>query len=199
MTEIVDLTLPLRLTGRVRKPVRMEPLRELTVADLALLEQGRGYKGAPPLKKLRDSHHRVARLLAAGKSIGEVCAYTGYSRGRIDQLKVDPTFKDLIEVYRKEGSDQFNTYTDMAMENMVRGERLVADSLEAAGDRETALELSELRPVLDIVSQRQDRFGYPAQAVNHNVNHDLAGALEKARKRSGLALPAKEEPRRDEP
>lgn len=192
--DVIDLKPALRLTGRPRKKVSCEPLRPLTPADLALLNTERRYPGAPALKRLRDSHHRLARVLAAGKSHIEAAAWTGYSQTRIYQLCQDPTFKDLIEVYRKQGLEDYGTYADMALENLVRGERLISDSLEAAGDRAEPLELTELRPVLDIVSERQDRFGYPKAAVNHNVNHDLAGRLEAARKRSGLALPAPKEP-----
>ncbi len=107
----------------------------------------------------------------------------------LDHRHTSDAFKDLVEVYRKEASDEFGDYADLAVANMVKSERIVGDALDALDERGTPLALSELRPVLDIISERQDRFGYPKQQVSHNVNHDLAGRLEAARKRSGLALP----------
>jgi hypothetical protein len=113
---------------------------------------------------------------------------TGYSQVTISCLLTDPSFRDLVSVYRKANAETFHEYSDIAMGNLIRGERLIEDALEAAGEKEEPLELSQLRPVLDIVSDRSDRFGFPKQAVNHTVSHDLAGRLEKARRRSGLEI-----------
>ena len=195
MTDTIDLTpLAPRLRGRPRTKLLHYFVRNLTVADLALLEVHSHAPAVPHVQRLRDSHHRLARLLAAGKTNKDACAMSGYTLGRLQQLKDDPAFMDLVEVYRKEAQEDFNEYVDLATANLVKGERLIADSLDAAGDRDEPLALNELRPVLDIVSERQDRFGYPKQTVAHNVNHDLAGRLEAARKRSGLALAKPEAP-----
>lgn len=163
-------------------------VRELVPADLALLEEDRGWK-PQRVQRLRDSHHRLARLLAANKSDGDAAAMAGYSCSSVSRLKDDPAFKDLVEVYRKEVQEEFLEYADLATANMIKGERIVSDSLDSVEDSEEPLALNQLRPVLDIIHERADRFGYPKQQVNHNVSHDLAGRLEAARKRSGLALP----------
>jgi hypothetical protein len=164
-------------------------VRDLVPADLALIEDGGAAEKPQRLTRLRDSHHRLARLIAAGKTHTDAGAMAGYSVGSIGRLMEDPAFLDLVAVYRKVVKEELEEYVDLATANLIRGERIIGDSLEAASDREEPLSLVELRPVLDIVSERQDRFGYPKQQVNHNVSHDLAGRLEAARKRSGLALP----------
>ena len=200
---ILDLA-PIRAKGRVAAPIHAEIVRELTPADLAATELPRGSK-APSLKRFRDSHHRVARCFASGMTPGEVGAQTGYSQSRLSILAADKSFQDLIEVYRKAGAEAFAEYTDIAMGNMIKAERLIEDSLEAAGELSEPLPLGELRSVLDIVSDRADRFGYPRKATNVNVNVDFAGKLESARRRSGLSLisaqtdPPEKEPVRDEP
>lgn len=184
MTHLLDLT-STRTRGRATAKVTAEIVRELTPADLALLQVERQTK-AKPLQRLRDSHHRVARCFAAGMRAQQVSMQTGYSLSRLSILAADKSFQDLIEVYRKAGEEAYTEYSDLAMENMIRGERIIADSLEAAGDTAEPLPLGELRPVLDIVADRADRFGYPRKTTAVNVNVDFAGKLESARRRSGL-------------
>lgn len=191
---MLDIT-PVRVRGRARKVVTAEIIRPLTATDLVLLEPERPEPPKPSVKAFRDAHHRIARCFASGMRPAEVNRQTGYSLSRLSILLADPAFQNLIEVYRAEGAEEFAEYTDLATANMIRAEQMVADALEAASDRDTPLELSELRPLMDIISDRADRFGHPKQSVSHNVNHDLAGRLEAARRRSGLVLPPKEGPK----
>lgn len=98
--DILDLALDLTKTsGRPPKPVSVEIVRQLTQADLSLLSADRGIK-PNPLKKLRDAHHAIARLVARGDSLADIAARTGYSYSRISILKADPTFMELVEFYR---------------------------------------------------------------------------------------------------
>lgn len=203
--DLIELT-PLRLAPKkASRDLHVDVLREITAADRAMLVSLEGATGTTKttvVQKLRDSHHRAAKAFAAGMTRAQVSNQTGYSHNRLSVLLNDKSFQDLIEVYRKTGHDEFLEYSDLATANMIRGEFIVAEALEAVADRETPLSLGELRPVLDIISSRQDRFGFPKQAVNHNVNHDFAGRLQAARQRSGLAsatarplkLVSKEEP-----
>jgi hypothetical protein len=110
-------------------------------------------------------------------------AQTGYSQSRISTLQADNTFRDLVEVYRKEVRAEFNEYQDLATANMVLGERLINDTLSDLADREVPLALGEVRIVREIVADRQDRFGFPKQSVNHNVTHGFAERLAAARRR----------------
>ena len=61
------------------------PVRELAEGE-------RGVNVAPMLKRLRDSHHAVARLLAHGLTPFQVSLQTGYSPSRISTLQADPNF-----------------------------------------------------------------------------------------------------------
>jgi hypothetical protein len=54
----------------------MEVTRELTAQDLARLSEAPKVT-VPILQKLRATHHRMAQLLAQGKSVGEVAAIVG--------------------------------------------------------------------------------------------------------------------------
>lgn len=190
---LLDIT-SVSIRGRARAPrdLKYHVVRELTPADIALLQADRK-STVPAIKKLRDSHHRIARCFAAGMTDLQVSMQTGYSFSRLSILRTDNSFKDLIETYRKAGVEAFAEYSDIAMGNMVKGERLIEDSLESVGEREAPLELGELRPVLEIVADRADRFGYPRKSTNVNLNLDFAGKLESARRRSGLNLPSSQE------
>lgn len=183
---ILDLeSTSVRTRGRSRQPLQAEVTRDLTPADLALLEVSRGSR-PPKLMRLRDSHHRLAQVLAVGATPGEAGAQTGYSQSRISILLADKSFQDLVEVYRRDSASLRAEYADMATANMIRGERIIEDALEQLADSSEPVSLADLRPVLDIVSDRADRFGYPRKATQVNVNVDFAGKLEAARRRSGL-------------
>lgn len=185
---ILDLeSVSIRTRGRAKHPLQAEVVRELAPADLALLDVQRNSK-PPRLMRLRDSHHRLAQVLAVGATPGEAGAQTGYSQSRISILLADKSFQDLVEVYRRDSAALRAEYADMATANMIRGERIIEDALEQLADSSEPVSLADLRPVLDIVSDRADRFGYPKKATNVNINVDFAGKLEAARRRSGLTI-----------
>lgn len=185
---ILDLeSVSVRTRGRARRPLQAEVVRDLAPSDLAMLDVRRDSK-PPRLMRLRDSHHRLAQVLAVGASPGEAGMQTGYSQSRISILLADKSFQDLIEVYRRDNARLRAEYADMATANMIRGERIIEEALEAVADADEPVSLGELRPVLDIVADRADRFGYPKKSTQVNVNLDFAGKLEAARRRSGLTL-----------
>jgi hypothetical protein len=52
------------------------------------------------LKRLRDHHHLIARLVAEGRRTTDIAAEVGLSVSRVSILKGDPAFKELVEMYR---------------------------------------------------------------------------------------------------
>jgi hypothetical protein len=52
------------------------------------------------LKRIRDHHHFIARLIAQGKRTTEVAKEVGYSISRVSILKGDPAFRQLVEMYK---------------------------------------------------------------------------------------------------
>lgn len=161
-------------------------IRELTRPDLEILRQGRS---APVVQSLRDSHHRVARLLASGLRIREVVAQSGYGHNRIITLKKDPAFCDLVESYRKDVDASFREEVDefhgLMVENRMLAERMLNDKLTAA---DAADETLPTRDLLAISRDAADRTGYGKKQTNVNVNVDFAAALERARQRSGKVI-----------
>lgn len=169
-------------------PLTLGVPRALTREDLTLLKEKRPQK---LLKTLRDPHHKLARLLAMGQTDSQAGAIAGYSMGGVQRLKVDPAFQNLVAEYRKVVSDsykeQVDEYMELAVSNMVKSERMIAEHLDKADEEGELLPLSKL----DTISQgRMDRFGYGKKQTNLNVNVDFAAQLEKARQRSGKVIDA---------
>lgn len=89
-------------------PFFAEEDRPLCAADLLTASA----PGTAGIKRLRDSHHQIAALLASGMAAREVAAATGYSENRIALLKGDPAFKGLLEFYRGKNREQLERVID---------------------------------------------------------------------------------------
>ena len=95
----LDLTIP---PARGRRPADVEfgYLRDLDENDVLILGTSEPLGATTPaIKKIRDSHHKLASLLASGLKDVEVSLITGYSQSRISILKHDPAFKNLLSFY----------------------------------------------------------------------------------------------------
>lgn len=89
--------------GKSAGPLSMVLLRELTDADYEVLANppSKGIASGE-LKRLRTSHHHLARLLAEGCKPGECSAITGYSPSRVSVLQADPAMQELIAYYKEQ-------------------------------------------------------------------------------------------------
>lgn len=137
------------------------------------------------VQRYRESHHRVAQMLAAGCEEQFIVRTTGRSGRSLAILKADPTFMELVAQYSRkveaawaQATDEF---ADLAIRNMLRSERMVADRLDQAEEEGEKIPLL----TLDRIAQgRADRFGYGKhQTVKHE--HDFAAMLDRAIDRSG--------------
>ena len=178
---------------------RVTAVRELRKEDLArLAERRRGQV----VKRLRDSHHHIAKMFASGLDIAQVSERTGKSYHSVRTLRKSPAFEQLLAEYRaiatEAWADSVDTYFDLASSNMVRAELQIADRL---GEAEEAGETLPVRDLLAISRDAADRFGYGKRSTQVNVNADFAALLEKAIRRSGksLDLVAPKAPRAGEP
>lgn len=173
--EDLDISVPV-----AAPPLEVLSTRALAADDLTLLSQPAARKahGAALIKKLRDSHHALAKLLAQGMKDVEVSAITGYTTVRIRQLKEDPTFGELLSFYREQLTIVERSFHD----------RLVSvgfDALQELAHRldENPAEFKprELKEVAEMVA---DRTGFGPKTTQVNVNVDLAARVEAARRRA---------------
>lgn len=170
--------------GPTAQPIPIGQPTPLVASDLERLKDPRWVASTP--QRIRDSHHMIARLSAAGLRPFQVALKTGYSDVRVVQLLASPAMQELVARYREKVDQSFMENVDeffqAATSNMLLSERMIADQLAAADE---SGELPSLR-TLDAISQgRADRFGYGKKTQQTNINVDFAAALEKAIDRSG--------------
>lgn len=185
----LGLDIDLRTRGRAARPITAEVVRELVPEDLVNLTEERGVK-APPISRIRDSHHALARAIASGLKPHEVAHATGYSLSRVSILSKDPAILDLIAAYREElGRETMETMIDLRN----RHNLLHADAVQILHERMIEREGTEDefsdKVLLEVVEMAADRNGFAPQKQATNVNISVtatAERIEKARQRAGL-------------
>lgn len=131
-------------SGRRPAVLDYEVVREVNEADIELLATKELGEAAPPLKRITDRHHSLARLLASGTPENEAAAIVNYDLSRVSILKASPAFQELIALYRKEVNAQFATTLDH-MAGLSRDALLeLRDRLENEPEKFTANELRAL-------------------------------------------------------
>ena len=87
-------------------PLHFEMVRDLTIDDALVMQAapprqaGSGAQGAP-LQRIRTIHHQIARMLADGNKIVNISAILGVTPARVQQLKNDPAFGELLAHYEE--------------------------------------------------------------------------------------------------
>jgi len=175
--------------GAIAKHPRILAVRVLTREDLACLRnKGDERRVMPRVKAFRDTHHRLARLCAAGIRIEEILRITGYSYQRLYTMQRDPAFKQLVEEYRGKVDAAFvssqDEFYETSTSNMLRAERQIEEHLDRADEDG---ELLPMKLLMGLTSDRADRFGYGKKTVNTNINLDFAKNLERMMASRGQA------------
>lgn len=168
--------------GKLAKPPRILAVRVLSREDLGVLKE-RGGRAPARLKGFRDTHHRLARLVAAGLRPEEIMRQTGYSYNRLSTIKCDPAFQELVAQFRVKIDNAFvDEFAETSLSNMMRAERQIEHHLD---DADETGELLPLKTLMMLTSDRADRFGYGKKTLNTNVNIDFARNLERMAARQG--------------
>lgn len=170
----------LRVNGRASRPLTATQVRELDSCDIALLAEERGVQ-APPLKRLSERHHALARCLASGMEDGDAAITCGYVISRVSILKADPAFRELLAFYRQDVNSKY-----LDMHGVLAGLSLDAamelrERLEA--DAQVEDKTMSVGQLIELTKLGADRTGFGPQSSQLNVNIDLASRLEAARKR----------------
>lgn len=179
----VELDLDLfRTRGRAPVAVSAVQVRELGEDDLVLLGDERGTK-APPLKRLAERHHALARTLAQGTDPGVAAIQCGYSASRVSILQADPAFKELIEFYRADVTEKYLDLHSVLAGLSIDAAMELRERLEA--DIEADDKSISVGQLMELTKLGADRTGYGPQSssTNLNINVDMASKLEAARKR----------------
>jgi len=128
----------------------------MTQADLLRLQATRGQLGSTnqrELKKIRNHHHRIAKMLAKGVDHATIAEQTGMTIQRVTVLACDPSMAELVAHYGDHGveividmHEQYRATTGIALEEL-------QDRLEEQPEEFTAMQL------LDVVERLGDRCG----------------------------------------
>lgn len=169
-----------RTRGRAAQPLRAAMVRELDAADLALLQDEKGSK-APPLKRLGERHHALARCLASGMEDSAAAISCGYVQSRVSILKSDPAFRELLEFYRANVNERYldmhGVLAGLSLDAAMALRERLEDDAQAEEPKLSVGQLTEL------VKLGADRTGFGPQSSQLNVNVDMAGRLQAARER----------------
>lgn len=173
MDEAFELPeLGLRIGGRAKKALVLGEPQELTDDDLMRLSAPRDVEAAP-IKKLRERHHALARLLAAGTAPGEAAIMCGYTASRVSILQSDPSFRELV-----------SHYSDLRTERYFDGIQAMAelhiDAVEEIRDRlENEPEEFSIGHLLEVAKFSADRTGKgPSTKTEVDVKIGLADRLQ---------------------
>jgi hypothetical protein len=161
----------------VRLPIEIEAeiIRPLSTEDLEALAVERHTK-APPIKRLSERHHMLAKYLSNGMAPGAASILCNYSLSRISILKADPTFVNLLEFYHDNVEQRFMDTID-AVAGMTR------DAIMEMWDRiETEPEKIRYDQLLATAHLGLDRIGHGPSATNVQVNMDMAARMNMARR-----------------
>lgn len=175
------------MLARGRPKLRREigEVRELTREDIAGLERPK----LPAFKKMRDSYHAVAKLVALGLRPGEVAFHSGYGRQRVTQLLGDPAFQGIVEEYRQNGNEDYRDatmeYYKLVSANRIIAARLINDKIVDADADDFSV-----RDLVTIHADSADRTGYGRHSV-HEHKMDLSEALRRAIDASNKVLEQK--------
>src|SRR5215471_4682827 len=143
----------------------MEVERPLEPEDIAMLALEPAPTKAPALKRIRDSHHALARIVASGVSNVEASNITGFDSTYISILKGDPTFNELLAFYKEnEATIQAELRDRMVTMALDVGQELRDRVLHTP----ESIEFNDLR---NLFKDLADRTGHgSSQTINQNLN-----------------------------
>ena len=152
------LKLELRLEGE-DSGLKLLSVREATAADLVASVASTDFS----IKRLRTTHHEIARLLAAGYRNGEIAALTSYSPSTISNLQNNPMFQELLAIYMEKREAEFSNMGAQILDVAELALNEIAERLENSPDE---VKTSELR---EIARDMADRAGYSPLKKTANI------------------------------
>lgn len=164
------------LTGRGRRQVPLHeiiinsgPLTEEHVASAQALIASGDPLGVqtPTIKSIRNTHHRLAQLLAGGMDEVQAALLCNYSVNRVSILKSDPAFKELLAYYARNVAVEFQDFVSAAAalsEDVVHRLQQIMDEEPEKLSPSTLIEMGKFLA---------DRSGNAPVTRTHNVNVNI--------------------------
>jgi hypothetical protein len=162
-------------------------LRELALSTQVAMDEDDSDDDPTRLKKIREKHHSIARMIAGGLTQRMVSQLCGYTEGYVSILLNNPAIKELIELYRIQQGSAAAVVT----------EKMRTVGLKAVEKLEKKIEAGELsnQELLGAAKLGLDRGGHGPQSKQHVVNEthlfdhtELARRNQAARTRSASRI-----------
>lgn len=120
------------------------------------------------LKKLREKHHSVARMIAGGMQQRMVAMISGYDEAYLSTLLNAPSMQELVEMYRIQNGSN----AQLVIEKLQTVGVTALEKLQERLDSEAGLNNNELIQVAKLGLDRAD-FGPSSRRLNVNENHSI--------------------------
>lgn len=162
-----SLSLDVLTAGR-RVAITVEEIEELTAQDL--LDSAKFFVTTQgPVQRIRQSHHEIARLIAAGHSNKEVARICNRSHDNIKVLQRSPAFQELIAHYQERRTEEAFDFERRIKEAASEGLEELSDRLLDPTQR-AALPTREL---YKITTGLLDRAGHNPVARRESRNWNI--------------------------
>jgi hypothetical protein len=186
-----DLKIKPVVTCVVEGILEESDLAELMLSAPALGSEPVADDDPSDLKKIREKHHSVARMIAGGLSQRMVSQLCGYSESYLSVLLNNPSMQELVELYRMQNGEAAQVIVEKLKSVGLKAIEALEEKLDA-GDKLNNQEL------LSLAKLGLDRGGHGPSSSHHVVNEqhtydyaELARMNDEARKRSaGNIVPA---------
>jgi hypothetical protein len=134
------------------------------------------------LKRIRDHHHQIARLVAEGRRTTDIAFEVGMSISRVSILKSDPAFQQLVEAYRANVEQiRDHVYAEAQKKQALLMHLTLDELIDRVSDIPEDFSNGDL---LETHNQMADRLGYAkiSKTVNAtlNINTDTTNLAERA-------------------
>lgn len=136
-------------------------LRELALSTRPSEADNEADDNPADLKKIREKHHSVARMVASGLTQRMISQLCGYTESYLSILLNNPAMQELVEMYRiQQGAG-----------SQIIAERLRTVGLKALEKLETAIEGGKMsnQELLSASKLGLDRSGHGPQSTQHVV------------------------------
>jgi hypothetical protein len=194
MAEVIDGTsssaIPTALSALGARPRSLKPdelIFEMYTLDQTHIDAAQAHQDSgvalgikpSPIKALRNTHHRLAQLLANGVDEGIAGKLCNYSTSRVSILKADPAFQELLSYYSGRVEDQWADFVATASNLSMDFLQHLQEQLDETPEKFTP------SVAMEAIKLLADRSGHApiSKTVNLNVNADLGSKLDAARAR----------------
>lgn len=164
-------TLGLKVHGRKKKKVEtgldIGEVRELTSSEIANRNEENFKTKLPAIQRIRDSHHKVAQLLALNVRCCEISAITGFSPSYISNLQNDASVIELIAFYKGHAESEFN---DVVSRLRMLNLEITAELLHRITEHPEELTIGALT---ELLKSTLDRTGHSPVAKSVSLTGEL--------------------------